>query len=165
MSIRGEVIRLANWWAAPGSYQPLADELKSFFTVAGCEEEPTLADAQEAIDSRPYGVMVHGSLKHWCGIFACSILVRAGLNTRWTLLGGKMVGPGVVKIGGSKGIVPGDVAQISAGSHHFIVTEIDYGSNTLSSVDGNSGHQLIRSRTDHKVGSIVAYYRLIADIG
>jgi hypothetical protein len=67
---------------------------------------------------------------------------------KWTLYGGKMVGKSsyqIVRIPGYQGIEPGDVVFIPDQTHHFIVTDIDYGTNTLWSVDGNTYGQKIRA--------------------
>ncbi len=79
-----------------------------------------------------------------------------------------MVGDGVTKLPGYQNIVPGDVAIINRASHHFIVSDIDYASNTLLSVDGNTANQYIRlvskkihyDGSDANTKSVVAFYRV-----
>ena len=168
MAIRDKIIELADYWSSPGKYRPTEDELITFFTGSGAEAAPTQAEAREALTSLSYGVRVQGQIKHWCGIFACYVLREAGVDVRWTLHGGKMVGAGITKLPGFKNIVLGDVAIIYAASHHFIVFDIDYDSNTLQSVDGNTANQYIRvtekkiqyTGQDASTKSVVAFYRI-----
>jgi hypothetical protein len=169
MAIRDKILELADWWAAPGKYRPTEEELISFFSEGGAEASPTEKEATHALTKLQYGVQVQGRVKHWCGVFACYILRQAGVKARWTLLTGKIVGDGVTKLPGHRNIVPGDIAIINSGDHHFIVTDIDYASNTLQSVDGNAGWQYIRNVKSKKIQysgphastkSIVAFYRI-----
>jgi hypothetical protein len=170
MSIRDKILEVAEYWVRPGDYRPTADELMFFFTNSGAEAAPSMAEAQDALKNLSNGVRVQGQIKQWCGVFACSVLKEAGVDVRWTLNGGKMVGDGVTLLPGSNNIVPGDAAIINHASHHFIVSDIDYDTNTLESVDGNTTNQYIRSGrkkiqesgTDASTRSVVAFYRVKA---
>jgi hypothetical protein len=170
MSVRDRILELAESWASPGDYRPTADDLIFFFTNSGAEAAPSMAEAQDALKNLSNGVRVQGQIKHWCGVFACSVLKEAGVDVRWTLYGGKMIGDGVTLLPGSNNIVPGDVAIINHASHHFIVSDIDYARNSLESVDGNTANQFIRSGrkkiresgTDASTRSVVAFYRVKA---
>ena len=173
MPIRDDILRLAEWWADPGEYKPWPEELISFFEVAEAEQAPSYAEAQKSLTTLSTGAFVGGAVKHWCGIFACHVLREAGLNVRWTLLGGKIVGKSanqVKYVPGNQGLRPGDVAMIPKANHHFIVTGVDYGSNTLWSVDGNTSGQMIRSLTkqvkyssqEAATKTIYGYYRVLA---
>ena len=78
-------------------------------------------------------------------------------SLRWTLYGGNILGTEVRKVFGNSGLQPGDIAKIAAHSHHFIVTDID--SNQISTVEGNTEGQAIRTRT-RNVSEIIAYYQI-----
>ncbi|HMD42901.1 MAG TPA: hypothetical protein VKH45_07500 [Candidatus Acidoferrum sp.] len=168
MAVRDKILDVAEYWVSPGEYRPTEDDLISFFTESGAEAAPTLEEAREALTRLSNGVRVQGQIKHLCGIFACYVLRQAGVDVRWTLLGGNMVGDGVTKLLGYQNIVPGDVAIINRASHHFIVSDIDYASNTLLSVDGNTANQYIRlvskkihyDGSDANTKSVVAFYRV-----
>ena len=170
MPIRDDIVSRAEYWADPGEYKPLADELISFFEEAGAEQAPTVSEAEYALKYRGTGVAVGGQVKHWCGVFACYILRQSGVDVRWTLLGGKMKGSQVSYHPGRQGMQPGDVAIIPASNHHFIITDVDYGSNALSSVDGNTMNQKIRTKdkkinhsgSDASTQNIYGYYRVLA---
>ena len=172
MAIRDEIVRLAYWWAAPSEYKPLPDELMSFFEIAGTEQVPTEQEARKSLTTLSTGAIVGGQIRHWCGIFACHILCRAGVDVRWTLLGGKIVGVKanqVRYVPGSQGMQPGDVAMIPKANHHFIITAADYGSNSIDTVDGNTSGQMIRSLSksikysgsEASAKSVYGYYRVL----
>ncbi|TFG37658.1 MAG: hypothetical protein E4H46_01330 [Desulfobacterales bacterium] len=154
MAIRDEIVRLALWWADPGKYKPLPDELVSFFETSGTEQVPTLDEAKKSLMTLSNGVRLGGQVKHWCGIFACHILCRAGVDVKWTFLGGKVVGKSenqIRYVPGRDGMKPGDIAIIPAAQHHFIVIDADYDTNTLHTVDGNTEGQYIREIHDKKI--------------
>ncbi len=158
MSFRDNIVALALWWADPGEWKPTEDDLVDFFQGAGAEAWPSIAEAQEALKYRVTGVKVNGDVKHWCGVFACYIVRNAGLSTaRWTLYGGKI--KNLALIWGNDGMQPGDVAMIQSGNHHFIVTDIDYSTNTMHTVEGNTSGQFIRART-RLTTEPYAYYRI-----
>jgi hypothetical protein len=121
MAVRDRILDLASFWASPGEYKPTEDDLISFFNDSGAEASPTPSEARQALQCLSTGVRIQGEIKHWCGIFACCVLRQAGVDGRWTLFGGRMVGTGVTLVPGCKNIVPGDVAIIRRASHHFIV--------------------------------------------
>jgi hypothetical protein len=146
VDLRDQIVRIAQWWAFPGAYQPTADELIDFFQGAKTEQYPSLTEAERSLKTLNTGVYVGGSVKQWCGIFACSVLASVGLNVRWTLNGGKMLGS-VMFVPGFSGMLPGDVAIIARAQHHFIITDVDYDSGTFHSVDGNTSGQKIQSKT------------------
>lgn len=156
MGVRSKIIERAEFWASPGEWKPIAEDLVYFFENAGTEAAPTTKEAQAALDAGGTGVKVQGVVKHWCGIFACSCIREAGLTTpRWTLLGGKIKNLPIVM--GHSGLQAGDIAMITSGNHHFIVTSID--GDTMTTVEGNTLGQYIRERT-RKVSEPYAYYRV-----
>ena len=158
MSFRDDIVYLAEYWADPGIYKPVASELVSFFTDANTEQVPSEKEAQKSLDTLGSGCYVGGKVKHWCGIFACSIARNSGMNSlRWTLLGGNILGTEVRKVWGNSGLQPGDIAIISAHNHHFIVTDVDSGQ--IWTVEGNTEGQAIRTRT-RSVSEVVAYYQI-----
>ena len=126
MSFRDDIINSALNWADPGQYKPTASELISFFTDSSTQQAPSQDEAQKSLDRLGTGCYVGGQVKHWCGIFACSVAVNVGLNTlRWDLMSGQIRGADVQKKSGSSGIQPGDIAVIAAHSRHFIVTDVN----------------------------------------
>ncbi|MGH7461352.1 MAG: hypothetical protein ACREMA_10030 [Longimicrobiales bacterium] len=140
------------------------------FKDAGAEQAPTLAEAEWSLKNLGTGVMVGGQKKHWCGVFAAEVLRRAGVDARWTLLGGGIKGSGVSLRSGNQNMLPGDVAMIPKSNHHFIVTDVDYTGNKLWTVEGNTGNQYIREMTrqfkypkDPKASekTIYGYYRIL----
>lgn len=155
MAIRDLITGIAEGWASPGEWKPDADTLIWYFNNAGAEQAPTMDEAQAALDAGGTGVNVSGVKKHWCGIFACSVIVEAGLTlANWTLLGGRI--KNIPYVSGHNGMQPGDIALISSGNHHFIITDID--GDTMTTVEGNTIGQLIRTRT-RKVTEPYGYYR------
>jgi hypothetical protein len=158
MGYRSKILELAKYWADPGEWKPDAENLVFFFQNAGTEAAPTTAEAQQALDKGGTGVKVQGVVKHWCGIFACSVIREAGLTTpRWTLLGGKI--KNIELVLGNKGLQPGDIAMITSGNHHFIVTSLSEDGTSMSTVEGNTLGQYIRART-RKTSEPYAYYRI-----
>jgi hypothetical protein len=158
MGYRSKIVELAQYWADPGAWKPGASDLIDFFYYAGAEAWPTTNDAEYALQYRDTGVKVGGQVKHWCGIFACYVIRQAGLSAvRWTLYGGKMLN--IEYRNGNKNMAPGDVAIIVSGNHHFIVTDIDYSSNSMSTVEGNTSGQYIRART-RKTSEPYGYYHI-----
>ncbi len=85
----------------------------------------------------------------WCGIFATWVLIKAGMNVKWTL------GKGInLPLKSGQGFRPGDVC-VKKGDrvHHFIpITDTD----PMQTVNGNSDNQSILIKPTHK--SQVAYY-------
>jgi hypothetical protein len=153
VSIRSTIVQWANWWADPGEYRVYPSHLISFFKLAGCAQVPSEKDATESM-KLPYGAYLGGqkeaNIRHWCGIFAVYLLRNyCGVTgVSWNLNGtglnydGKSVG----WRDGTAGIQPGDIAVITKGQHHFIVTGVDEATNTLTSVDGNAGNQMIKRK-------------------
>jgi len=109
--------------------------------------------------------------KSWCGIWACHVLQEAGVNVKWDLTRGQMVGdvshvmaprfstPGQYKAERSafeQSIKPGDVITVSGkNNHHAIVTRVNP-DGTVETMDGNKpyvgpGHQ--------KLSDVTSYYR------
>lgn len=155
---RDAIVELAQYWADPGAWKPAPDDLINFFYYAGAEAWPSEKEAADALKYRDTGVKVQGQVRHWCGIFACYVIREAGLSTvRWTLYGGKMLN--IEYRNGNKNMQPGDVAMIVSGNHHFIVTDIDYSSGTMHTVEGNTSGQLIRNRT-RKTSEPYGYYHI-----
>jgi hypothetical protein len=159
MAVREQMVQWANWWADPGEYRVYPSHLIEFFKGAGCEDVPSERDATESmkLDTGVYlygtvkgGVYTGGGVRHWCGIFACYLLRNyCGVTgVKWSLLKGGLQydGKAVAWRGGTAGMKPGDIAVISKGQHHFIVTEINEAENTMVSVDGNAGRQSIKRK-------------------
>ncbi len=163
-SLRSAICERAKFWASPGEWLPTASHLVDFFKGAGTERVPSLSDAERSLKYLTTGVYLDKTtIRHWCGIFACSVLREKGVNVRWTLNGGKMVG-GVKLVWGHSGLQPGDVAIIEKGQHHFLVISADYSANALVTVEGNTSGQKIRQRSRKITGgggeSPYAYYTL-----
>lgn len=159
MGYRSEIIKLGQQWASPGEWKPTEEDLVNFFKGAGAEAWPSIQEAREALKYRVTGVKVNGQVKHWCGVFACYILRQAGLNTvRWTLYGGKM--KNIQLVWGSSGMQRGDVAIIKSADHHFIVTDVNYSTKKMDTVEGNTSGQYIRAITTRQPTEPYAYYRI-----
>jgi hypothetical protein len=146
MPIRKNIVQWAEWWAFPGEWKPSAQEMVDIFKDAGAEQAPSMSEAEWSLKNLSTGVKVGGAVKHWCGVFAAEVLRRAGVDARWTLLGGSIKGTGVKYRPGRTGIQPGDVAMIPKANHHFIVVGVDYGGNRLWTVEGNTAGQYIIER-------------------
>jgi hypothetical protein len=158
VGIRSDIVDLAYWWADPGEWKPSEEDLIDFFKYSGAEASPSYSEASNALKYRDTGVKVNGAVKHWCGIFACYVVRQAGITVaRWTLNGGKIYNLSLNW--GNAGMQPGDIAMIVAGNHHFIVTDVDYGSKTMKTVEGNTSGQYIRSRS-RKTTEPYAYYSI-----
>lgn len=177
MSTRSRIIDWANWWAWPGEYKPTPEELISFFEGAGTESQPSLKDAKAALAAGGTGVKIYGQTKHWCGIFACSVLRQAGVDATWSLMNGRITGKGVTSPAlphaypirsWSHEMRPGDIAIIRRYNHHFIVTDVDYAANQVYCVEGNTKGQIIRwavraidyGRTQPNE-TVTAFYRVL----
>ncbi|MGH7471377.1 MAG: hypothetical protein ACRENP_25790 [Longimicrobiales bacterium] len=177
MPIRTDVVDWAIWESDHGSWKPSAEEIQNIFTTAGLQA-PSLTDAENSLRTRSSGIKMGGYVIHWCGIFACYVLKRwGGLDVKWRL-GEGIKGSGVVRRSGDQNIRAGDVAWIrgaanSSGQyawHHFIVTKVNYGTNKLESVDGNSTNNSIvwhsksirYSGNDAADKNIWGYYQLNA---
>ncbi len=157
MGTRDKIIEKAKYWSSPGEWKPSAEDLVFFFENSGAEVAPSKKEAQAALDAGGTGVKVQGVTKHWCGIFACSCIREAGLTTpQWTLLGGKI--KNLELVWGNSGIQPGDIALITSGNHHFIVTSIN-ADGTMTTTEGNTLGQYIRDRS-RKTSEPYAYYRV-----
>jgi hypothetical protein len=171
MALRAQIVNRALWWAAPGEYKPYPSHLIYFCSNAGCEQIPSEAEAQKSLTYNN-GVLIGGKIKHWCGIFACSVLKECGVNVHWTLMGGKMLGAATIQWG-YYGMQPGDVAivqktnaaNITDQHHHFIIVSVS--GNVAQTVEGNTypGNKIRSSsrklNTGNKTTSIYGYYRLI----
>jgi hypothetical protein len=171
MSVRDDIVALANEWVNPGFYyKPTPDELVSFFADAKTEQAPSWDEANKSLVTLDGGYYVGGQVKHWCGVFACSVARNAGLGgLRWTLYSGEILGHEVKKVWGYSGIQPGDIAIIPHASHHFIVTgtwtvDEDPCSSPqfLLTVEGNTSGQRIKS-SKRDPSQVVAYYKIMAD--
>jgi hypothetical protein len=172
MSVRDDIVALANEWVDPGfNYKPTPDELISFFTDAKTEQAPSAGEANKSLATLDVGCYVGGQVKHWCGIFACSVARNAGLDRiRWTLRNGEILGPDdqIKKVWGNSGIQPGDIAVIPHASHHFIVTgtwsadEDPNSSPQFLTVEGNTSGQRIKS-SKRNPSEITAYYKIMAN--
>ena len=167
MSVRDDILEQARQFAGAHEHQPTPEQLVGFFVTAQCGGAPTLAEAARSLAKLTYGVYVgkidDAHVRHWCGIFACAVLVKAGLGVRWDLKYGTgikhMRGPSVTKLSGHTGIRPGDVAIDNAGhGHHFIITRVD--SNTVDSIDGNTKGNMIRRVPGKHIATIAAYYKI-----
>ena len=168
MDYRSEIIKQAKWWASPGTYKPTASDFAWICEQAGLNVQPSQADLDYTIKSMPTGnLRIGGSSKAWCGIFATAIWAYCGVGAKWTLnwtaaLGNILTTQGATwrKVGGSKGIKPGDIAAIAAKQHHFIITAVN--ASAVCSVDGNQAGNTIVEYTNwkHTLSSIVAYYTL-----
>lgn len=157
-------------WPNPSRYKPSATELISFFSDAHTGDLPSLSDAQSSLDNLQYGCYMYGQtqIKHWCGIFACSVAVNAGLNMlKWDLSGGKIVGTQAQWITGNSGIQPGDIGYIDYKQHHVITldaNQLDWNGQTVflvDTVEGNTSGQFILVNTRPAFG----YHRLLSDPG
>lgn len=177
MPSRSDIVRKAYYWSSPGEWKPDADTLIWFFETAKTEEKPSLASARAALAAGGTGVKIGAQKKHWCGIFACAVLASVGVDCRWTLLGGKILGKGVTGAlphayplrKDSKELRPGDIAIINRSQHHFIVTDVDYAANQVYCVEGNTSGQIIRSAVraikyhgSQAAESVSAFYRFVA---
>lgn len=177
MPIRDEVVEWAIWESNFGNWKPTPDEIRTFFQTAGLTP-PTAAQAQNSLTNLNNGIKFGGVTIHWCGIFATYVLKHwGGLDVKW-VSGAGIKGSGVTRRSGYQNIRPGDVAWIRGKAnaqgnyawHHFIVTKINYGSNYLESVDGNStGNSIIwydkkikYSGSDAADKDIWGYYQLNA---
>lgn len=178
MPIRDEIVNWAIWESNFGEWKPSADEMQSFFRTAGLTP-PTDQDMKK-FQTMGSNVPVQGHSTAWCGIFACYVLKHwGGLDVWWQAGGNKpgINGAGVKKVYDYRFMRPGDVAvirgkQMQNGNylwHHFVVTDIDYDSNHLESVDGNStgnkivwhtGKQIRYSGPDASSKSVCAYYKI-----
>jgi peptidoglycan hydrolase-like protein with peptidoglycan-binding domain len=109
--------------------------------------------------------------KSWCGIWATHIFQEAGVNVKWDLTKGKMVGdvtqtlaprftsPAQYKAerqAFEQSVKPGDVITVNgASNHHAIVTQVNP-DGTVETMDGNKpqvgpGHQ--------KLSDVTSFYR------
>ncbi len=176
MPIRDYVVNQAIWESNYGTWKPSAEEMRDIFKIADLDP-PTLAQAKDSLTNLSGGIKMGGQVIHWCGIFACYVLKYwGGLDAKW-VLGLGMKGD-VIKRTGYQNIRPGDVAWIRGKAnksgnyawHHFIVTDIDYATNYLESVDGNSTSNSIvwwdkkikYSGSDAADKNIWGYYQLKA---
>lgn len=162
MSLRTSILERAVYWAAPGTWKPDPASLVYFFKKAGCEQAPSVSEASRSLSSLANGCYVgavkEANIRHWCGIWACSTLVEAGVSAKWTLFGGTIKGSGVTKVWGYQGIQPGDIAMVTKGRHHFIITKVN--GSTVDSIDGNSTNNSIVTHYGKAISTIVAYYRI-----
>lgn len=109
--------------------------------------------------------------KSWCGIWACHIYQQAGVDCRWDLTKGKMVGdvtqtlaprftsPGQYKAerqAFEQSIRPGDVITLNgATNHHAIVTQVNP-DGTVETMDGNKPHV---GPGRAKLADVTSFYR------
>jgi hypothetical protein len=168
MGYREEIIRVAKFWAEPGSYRPSADEFAWICQRAGLNVQPTQADLEYTSLHMPTGNMrIHGESKSWCGIFAVALWAHCGIGCKWTLnyttsKGNVLTAPGIGwrKVWGNSGVAPGDIAAVAKKSHHFIVTDVS--ATAVNSVDGNQDKNDVREYANwkHKLSEIVAHYTI-----
>ena len=94
-----------------------------------------------------------GKGMQWCGIFATWVLIKAGMNARWTI--GK--GINLPRVYGKKDAKPGDVCVTGPPRyHHFIVIG---GGDVMTTVNGNSDNQSILIKPVSRQ-SIACYYKV-----
>ncbi len=121
-------------------------------------------DAEIKASSQPQG-------KSWCGIWACHVLQEAGVDVKWDLNKGGMVGnvdhvlqPRFQDYRTYKAerqafentIKPGDVITLKgANNHHAIVTKVN-GDGTVECMDGNKPHI---GPSHRKLEDVTSYYR------
>lgn len=128
---------------------------------------PTDAQCQDVQPGR--GLQPGG--KSWCGIWACHIYQQAGVDCRWDLNKGRMVGdvtqtlaprfssPAQYKVerqAFEQSIKPGDVITLNgANNHHAIVTKVN-GDGTVETMDGNKPHV---GPGHQKLANVTSFYR------
>ncbi len=109
--------------------------------------------------------------KSWCGIFATHVLQEAGVNVKWDLTKGKMVGDVQQIMAPSfrdyrtykaerqafeASVKPGDVITLNNGTnHHAIVTSVNP-DGTVNTIDGNKPHI---GQGTWKLADVTSYYR------
>lgn len=165
MSRRSDVLHFAQDWLQWVDFRAMSSELIYFFQASGAEQVPTQAEAEKSLKEST-GVWIGSSKKHWCGIFCCAILRDAGVNARWTLKGGKIVGDGVKLTWGRPGIQPGDVAMINKSNHHFLILGVDEKAKRYTTLEGNTAGQMVRKRTrpffpTDSSEAIYGYYKIL----
>lgn len=170
------IVVQAQAWAKPGHpYKPTAKELYDICVSARIEEgrlnEKLIATS---LASRPYRIMVDGSHKSWCGIFALAMLNRGGLNLgTWDLVYGRIANsPWISRSKDLSKVEIGDVAIMrekadvkeakDAVNHHVLVTGVDHVTNKMTTMEGNTFGQKIISATKPITGKlgIYEYYSL-----
>lgn len=155
---RRAVVDAALKVSAMGPRKPTAHDLSAFFRVARTEAVPTLQEAQRSLDTLSSGCYLQGNqVRHWCGIYACALVRNTGLNARWTLHGGKIIGPQLIM--GNKDMLPGDIAIIAEYSHHFLLTGFVSGGR-VKTLEGNTSGQLVRP-SERAASQIVGFYRTV----
>ena len=109
--------------------------------------------------------------KSWCGIWACHIYQQAGVDCRWDLTKGRMVGdvtqtlaprfssPAQYKVerqAFEQSIRPGDVITLNgASNHHAIVTQVNP-DGTVETMDGNKPQV---GPGKQKLSNVTSFYR------
>lgn len=109
--------------------------------------------------------------KSWCGIWACHILQESGVNVKWDLTKGEMVGDvthvkaprftgpqqyKAERTAFEQSIRPGDVITVSGKlNHHAIVTKVNP-DGTVETMDGNKPHV---GPGKQKLSDVTSYYR------
>lgn len=135
--------------------------LKEVFTKATGVE---VSDAEVKKHNQPLG-------KSWCGIWACHVLQEAGVNVKWDLTKGKMVGdvtqtmaprfssPAQYKAerqAFEQSIRPGDVITLDGkNNHHAVVTKVNP-DGTVETMDGNKPHV---GPGHYKLSNVTSFYR------
>ncbi len=128
---------------------------------------PSNAECQKITPGQ--GVLPGG--KNWCGIWATHVLQEAGVNVKWDLTKGKMVGDVTHVIAPSfttpaqykaeravfeQSIRPGDVITLKGSTnHHAIVTKVNP-DGTVETMDGNKPHVGPGKTT---LANVTTYYR------
>lgn len=129
--------------------------------------KPTDAQSQEIT---PGGGMQPGG-KSWCGIWACHIFQKSGVNVKWDGVKGGMVGdvthtlaprftsPASYKAerqAFEQSIRPGDCITLNgANNHHAIVTKVNP-DGTVETMDGNKPHV---GPGHQKLSNVTSFYR------
>ncbi len=129
--------------------------------------KPTDAQCQEVTPGS--GLKPGG--KSWCGIWAAHVYQEAGVNVKWDLTKGQMVGD-VTHTGAPKfsspaqykaersafeqSIKPGDCITVNGNAnHHAIVTKVN-SDGTVETMDGNKPHV---GPGHQKLSSVTGFYR------
>ena len=106
------------------------------------ERVPSTADLNRYFVGCGGGYAGYDPTMSWCGIFACYILRKAGLNVKWKKYRGiedLSGGSDLKAIWGREGLALGDVAVRGTGDHHFILLETpSEGQSVVRAVDGNA---------------------------
>jgi hypothetical protein len=71
MGCRDEIVRMAKYWAEPGTYRPTAGDFAWICQKAGLNVQPSEADVAYPSQCVTTGnIRIAGESKSWCGILA-----------------------------------------------------------------------------------------------